>query len=61
LLESAGEPLLAASVLDQALKESPDPILYEKMKESAAVLMEESLLKERRPLMGKTRLKIPAA
>lgn len=58
LLEQAGELMLAASVLEEAVKADPASVLYEHLKSSWATLMEESLLQERHPLMGETRLTI---
>jgi tetratricopeptide (TPR) repeat protein len=58
LLEKAGESVLAASLLEQAIKENPDPVLQERLKHACLSLMEASLRKEKHPLMGETRLRI---
>jgi tetratricopeptide (TPR) repeat protein len=60
LYEKSGESLLAASLLEEAVKQDPDSVLHKHLKDSCAALMEESLLKEKFPLMGETRLKITA-
>jgi tetratricopeptide (TPR) repeat protein len=60
LLEKAGESLLAASLLEEAVKQNPDSVLHEHLKDSCTALMEESILQEKFPLMGETRLKITA-
>ncbi len=58
LLEQAGYALPATVLLEDMLNDNPDPLLHHRLNGACSVLMEESLLGQRRPLVGKTRLKI---
>ncbi len=58
LLEQAGYALPATVLLEDMLNENPDPMLQHRLNGACSLLMEESLLGARRPLVGKTRLKI---
>ncbi len=58
LLEKAGESLRAAALLESLLDENPDPVLQHYLNQSCLSLMEVSLLQEKLPLMGETRLRI---
>jgi hypothetical protein len=58
LLEQAGYALPATVLLEDILDENPDPQLQNRLNAACSVLMEESLLRQRRPLVGQTRLKI---
>ncbi len=58
LLEQAGYALPASVLLEDMLDENPDPQLQNRLNAACSVLMEESLLGQRRPLVGQTRLKI---
>ncbi len=56
---NAGNLMEGASLLEQSVRHVPSSALQSCLKDVYAVLMEESLLKERRPLMGETRLRLP--
>ncbi len=53
----AGNLLQGASLLEQSVRQVPSSVLQSYLKDVYAVLMEETLLQERHPLVGETRLR----